>query len=81
MFYHYDNNNITKIMTIKEDVYQRLKVDRALRKKIITKMKIRESNMINWIYRKSHYKIGHYYVIKIIKEHTGLTENEIFKID
>lgn len=66
-------------MNVKEKVFETLRTDYALRKKICDELGLRESSVASWSYRKQHAKVGNYKVVQIIKEHTGLTDEEYFE--
>ena len=67
-------------MEIKEQIFEILRTDYSLRKKIADELGLRETTVTSWAYRKQHAKVGFYTVANIIKEHTGLTDEEIFEV-
>jgi hypothetical protein len=66
-------------MEVKEQVFEILRKEYPLRKKIADELDLRESSVASWAYRKQHAKVGFYLVTNIIKEYTGLTDEQIFE--
>lgn len=66
-------------MNVKEAVFEVLRTDYELRKKICDELGLRETSVASWSYRKQHARVGFYKVAQIIKEHTGLTDEEFFE--
>ena len=67
-------------MLVNDTVFEILLKDYDLRKKLSDKMNIRESAVKGWAYRKQHFRVGFNTVAEIIKEHTGLTDKDFFKV-
>ena len=68
-------------MLVKEIVFEKLRTYYELRKKICDSLNLRETTVTSWAYRKQHAKVGFYTVINIIKEHTGLKDEEVFELE
>lgn len=66
-------------MNIKNEVFEVLRTSYDLRKKICDELGLRESTVTSWAYRRQHAKVGFYTVANIIKDYTGLTDEEIFE--
>jgi len=66
-------------MNIRESIFDLLKTDYPLRKKISDELDIREGTVLKWGYRKQHAKVGNYLVVNIIKSHCGINDDEIFE--
>ncbi|MEC4049317.1 hypothetical protein OX284_007730 [Flavobacterium sp. SUN046] len=66
-------------MEVKEQIFEILRTDYSLRKKIADDLGLRETTVTSWAYRKQHAKVGFYTVANIIKDHTGLTDKDIFE--
>lgn len=65
-------------MQVTDKVFEVLRLDYSLRKKIADLLQLREGTISSWVYRKQHAKVGFYTVVNIIKEHTGLVDEDIF---
>lgn len=65
---------------IKDEIFELLRSDYELRKKISEKLGKRETAVRAWAEkgRMSFKQVGHYKVIKIIKEHAKLKDEDIF---
>lgn len=63
---------------IKPLVYDFIKHNLELKDRIMEQMDVREPILNNWIYRRSHGKIGHHKVVLLLIEF-GLSEDEIFE--
>lgn len=61
-----------------KEIIQKLKTDTVLRLKVCLELKITEQSVHNAIKRKSK-SILHISAVNVIKEHTGLSEEEIFE--
>jgi hypothetical protein len=66
-------------MRVKEIVFEHLRADYSLRKKISDETGVRETSICQWYRRKQHAKVGFYTVAEIIKAYTGLTDEEFFE--
>ena len=68
-------------MNIQNNIYDLLKRDYPLRMKIADSLHLQAETVKLWAYRKQSARIGHYMVVNIIKEHTGLTDADIFETE
>ena len=66
-------------MEVREEIFELLKTDYALVKKIAAALDIKEQSVERWAYRKQHRTVGLYSVVVIIKAHTGFTDEQIFE--
>lgn len=70
--------SILKPRKIKGEVFRMILDDYALLKKIAEETGNRESTVTTWAYRESD-KVSNYFVVNVIKKHTGLKDNQIFQ--
>lgn len=73
-----NQTNIVKPRKIRPEVFQKILSDYDLRKKIADETDNRETAVYNWAYRESD-KVLNYFVINIIKKHTGWPDSKIFQ--
>lgn len=66
-------------MEVRAEIFELLKTDHALVRKIAIALDLKESSVLRWAYREQHRCVGLYSVVKIIMKHTGLKESEIFE--
>lgn len=67
-------------MKLRPEIYQMIINDLELRKKIAVQLEVLDNTVYYSAQRKSA-KLRDYQVIKIIMEHTGLSESEIFETE
>lgn len=65
-------------MVIRNEIFQKIRTDVPLRKKIASYLDITDASVYNSAVRKAP-RLSEYPVIKIIMEHTGQNEEEIFE--
>lgn len=70
-------NKIT--MEVKNEIFELLKTDYELVKKIADALDIKTASVERWAYRQQHRCVALYAVVNIIKEHTKYTDNQIFE--
>ena len=67
-------------MALKESIYKKIRTDLKLRQRIAASLKISDTSVYIQAERKS-IKLELYKVVKIIIEHTGLTDSKIIEDD
>jgi len=73
-----NSTNILKPSKIRPEVFRQIIEDYDLRKKIADETRNREVTVSGWAYRESE-KVLNYFVINIIKEHTGWSDSQLFQ--
>lgn len=67
-------------MIIRNEIYQLIRTDTVLRRKIADAIGVTDSTVYGHAVRKAP-KLQEYQVIKIIREYTGKSEDEIFETE
>lgn len=63
---------------MKEEIYKLIRTDIPLRMKIAELIGTTDASVYNAATRKAP-RLSHYHIVKIIMDHTGKTEDEIFE--